>query len=184
MLKTKSTIALAAVLCLLLLVAFSASSCDTGDTPGGTNVTDSRSAVSNGAIDCNHVQYKQACQEVKRRYEYMNDANKYGYFYGFVQGVDHPVIEYVVQGGVFPNSDLVSNPNYQEQCISGGSQCSVVLDKQQPDGTYGTNGNAMFGWTADGNYFEWDGPYAYAAQPLSFEGHVKVVGCKAGVPGC
>ena len=120
------------------------------------------------------------------RYHYLNDANKYGYFYGFVQGVDHPIVEYVVKGSVFPVDDLVTPPNYQEPCNNNtsSSACAIVLDKVQPDGTYGTNGAAMFGWAADGQYFEWDGPYAYSAQPLALQGNIKVVGCKVGVPGC
>lgn len=174
-----------ALVALLLLLAFGASSCDTSPT-SSSNVTSSTSSTSTGVTDqiCDHVQYKLACQSVVRRYQYFNDKNKYGYFYGFIQGSDHPVIEYIVQGGVFPADDLISNPNYQEQCnTSGSGACSVVLDKQQPDGTYGTNGNAMFGWRADGAYFEWSGPYAYSETPLHFEG-VKQVGCKPGVPGC
>lgn len=176
-----------AVAVLFSLCLFVLSSCDpTGGGANQTNATSSTSSVSTDttASICNNVQYKLACQSIVRRYQYLNDSNKYGYFYGFVQGVDHPIIEYVVQGSVFPTSDLVSNPNYQEACNSAGTgACSVVLDKQQPDGTYGTNGNGMFGWRADGAYFEWDGPYAYSETPLSFTGQ-KVVGCKAGVPGC
>lgn len=163
---------LLAIFMLLALVVFT--SCDTNDN--SQPVSSIPTATSGDSL---------ARKMVIQRYRYLNDANKYGYFYGFIQGVDHPVIEYVVQGSVFPVSDLVTPPNYQETCHSSGSgACAVVLDKQQPDGTYGTNGTAMFGWTADGKYFEWDGPYAYSSQPLSFEGKMKVVGCKTGIPGC
>ena len=123
--KKKRMIPLAIFVCIFLFLSFGADSCDTSpNSPGGTNVTSSTSASSNGAINCDRVQYKEACQMIKRRYEYLNDANKFGYFYGFVQGVASPVIEYVVQGGVFPTSDLVSNPLYQEQCTGGGSGAS------------------------------------------------------------
>lgn len=126
---------------------------------------------------------------IKHRYEYMNDANKFGYFYGFVAGTNI-VQEYVVQGGIFPTSDLVSNPNYQEQCNNGsnsGTGCSVVLDKQQPDGTYSTNGTGVFGFRADGSYFEWDnGTYEFSETPIIMPAsrEVIVVGCKAGIQGC
>ena len=182
--KWLSTTGIAALLIFLFLSLGGASGCDSSTDPA---ITSSTSSTSSGAADtkiCDKVTYKLACLSIVRRYQYLNDANKYGYFYGFVQGVDRPVIEYVIQGSVFPVSDLVNNPNYQETCNSNGSgACAVVLDKQQPDGTYGTNGSGMFGFTADGAYFEWDGPYAYAEKPLSFTGQ-KVVGCKAGVPGC
>ena len=182
----KMQIATFGLICMFLFIVFSADSCGTASGSPTSNVTSSTTSTSNGVTDatCAQVQFPLACKSIVKRYQYLGDPNKYGYFYGFVQGVASPVIEYVVQGSVFPVSDLISNPNYQQSCTGKGSgACAVVLDKQQPDGTFGTNGYAMFGWTADGNYFEWDGPYAYAQQPLSFVG-VKVVGCKTGVPGC
>lgn len=178
-------ITVAALLCMFLLIIFSADSCDSVDG-GGSNVTNSTSGTSTGLTeaDCAQLQFKLACLSVVKRYNYLADPNKYGYFYGFNQGVANPVIEYVVRGSVFPVSDLVNPENWQQPCAGGGSgACAVVLEKQQPDGTYGTNGDAMFGWTADGTYFEWKNPYAYSSEPLSFVGQ-PVVGCKAGIPGC
>lgn len=176
--------------CIALIVASLCACAGFDPTPqSGNQATSSRSSTSGGISEslCNNVQYKEACQEVVRRYQFLNNADKYGYFYGFVQGVQSPVIEYIVQGGVFPADDLISNPNYQEACngYTSSTACAVVLDKQQPDGTYGTNGNAMFGFRADGAYFEWSGPYAYSETPLHFEG-VKTVGCKSGakIEGC
>lgn len=189
----KRKIGLFTILGLIIVFVFlTAAANDCSDTsPSSSNTTtSSTSASSGGDINCdkdangNPILYKQACQQVKRRYGFMNDANKYGYFYGFVQGVSNPVVEYVVQGGITSVDNRVNPGTYQEPCNSSGSgACSVVLEKQQPDGTYGTNGNAEFGWTASGIYFEWDGPYAYSEQPLSFTGQT-IVGCKPGVAGC
>jgi hypothetical protein len=123
-----------------------------------------------------------ARKDIIQRYNYLNDGNKFGYFYGFVAGVPNPVIEYVVKGSVFPVDDLVTPPDKLEEC-NNGAGCAGVVQSVQPDGTYGTNGNAVFGWTADGTYFEWSNPYSYSSQPLTFEG-VKVVGCQKGIPGC
>lgn len=161
----------------LLVLFFALSACEAGNYDTGSSKS-STSKLPSGK-ECTTL----ACKSIKRRYQYLDDANKYGYFYGFVNGIDHPVVEYVVQGSVFPVDDMINPPHYQEACVSGGVQCSVVLDQQQPDQTYGTNGSARFGFLADGNYFEWDGPYAYSQEPLTFEG-VKVIGCKAGIPGC
>jgi hypothetical protein len=163
--KTKT--ALYALLCLFLFVIFGADSCETPSPQ-----TSSTSAAPTGA-DCTSL----ACKSIVDRYNYLNDPNKYGYFYGFVQGVATPVIEYVVQGSVFPVDDLVNPPDY-------AYSSALALPQRQPDQTYGTNGQAMFGKTADGVYFEWLGPYAYSGQPLTFQGNVKVVGCRQGIPGC
>src|SRR5437588_4555728 len=163
----KSKRIVGALACLFLLIIFSADSCK--QQPAQTSST---STAPTGA-DCASL----ACKSVVRRYGYLNDANKYGYFYGFVQGIATPVVEYVVQGSVFPVDDMVNPPDY-------AYSTQLSLTQRQPDQTYGTNGAAMFGWTADGNYFEWLGPYAYSAQPLIFAGNVKVIGCKSGIAGC
>jgi len=127
-----------------------------------------------------------ACKMVIWRYQQFSNPDRYGYFYGFVQGVPQPVVEYVVQGAVFPVNDMVTPPDYQEPCQNTGSgACAVVRQRQQPDGTWGTNGDALFGKLADGTYFEWLGPYAYSFQPLAFQ-PLKVIGCPTGkhIEGC
>lgn len=124
-----------------------------------------------------------ARKEINKRYQVFNNATTYGYFYGFVQGVAQPVIEYVVQGAVFPVDDAITPPQTINACSNGGDQgagaCAVVVPAAQPDGTFNTNGSAMFGFEADGTYFEWDGPYAYATHPLGFR-PLSVEGCVKG----
>ena len=118
---------------------------------------------------CNESQ-SLPCKMINERYQFLNNANQSGYFYGFVQGMTEPTVLYVVKGSVFPVNDMVTPSDYQEVCTGGGTgECNVVLQRQQPDGTWGTNGEAMFGWTASGIYFEWSGPYAYSAHPLTFQ---------------
>ena len=159
----------------LLIIALTACGGDTPTQPPPPKATDY----------CNESQ-SLACKMVIERYKFLNNANQYGYFYGFMQGHADPVVLYVVKGSVFPVSDQVTPPDYQTQCDDNQSYaCAVVLQKQQPDGTWGTNGNAMFGYTADGNYFEWLGAYAYSSQPLAFQA-MKTMGCpqKTTIQGC
>lgn len=124
-----------------------------------------------------------ACKQVQWRYKQFANADQYGYFYGFVQGVAEPVVVYVVQGAIFPVNDTVTPPDYQEGCSGSGSgACAVVRQNQQPDGTWGTNGDAVFGKLADGQYFEWMGPFAFSFQALSFRA-THTQGCpKSGGP--
>ena len=118
-----------------------------------------------------------ACKMVINRYQFLANTDQYGYFYGFVPGIAQPTVLYVVKGSVFPVNDMVTPSDYQQTCTGGGKDpCAVVLQKQQPDGTWGTNGAAMFGWTANGTYFEWNGPYAYSSQPLVLQAHTEI-GC-------
>lgn len=45
--------------------------------------------------------------------------------------------------------------------------CSVhVVDSPQLDGSYGTNGNAIFWFDADDNYHEWLGDYKLSTKPF------------------
>lgn len=177
------------IVCCIALLFVGLTACDDSNITAQNppQALNANSSTSDGTSDalCNDVQYKLACLSIVRRYKYLDDPNKYGYFYGFIANDPVPVIEYVVQGSVFAVSDLVSNPNYKEYCNDNGStgSCAIALDKRQPDGTYGTNGTAMFGWTASGSYFEWDGPYAYSQTPMNYE-NIKIYGCKAGIAGC
>lgn len=125
-----------------------------------------------------------ARKNINSRYKLQDDAALFGYFYGFVQGVPQPVIEYIVKGPILPVDDAVTPPNAVANCTGGGTgACSVVVASAQPDGTYNTNGTQMFGWTADGTYFEWQGPYAYSTHPLAFRPLV-TKGCVTGAEGC
>lgn len=125
-----------------------------------------------------------ARKNINERYKMQDNAALFGYFYGFVQGVPQPVIEYVVKGPILPVDDAVTPPNTVAHCsYEGSGSCGVVVSAPQPDGTYNTNGTQMFGWTADGTYFEWQGPYAYSTHPLAFRPLV-TKGCVAGAEGC
>lgn len=178
--NTKKILVIAAS-CTILLLILTAAGCEDGGTSQPTS-TDPKTAASK-YCDPNH---SLACKMIIWRYEQLSNPNQYGYFYGMVQGIDHPIVMYVVQGSVFPVDDTTTPPDYQEPCNSGGSgACSVVRQAQQADGTWGTNGQGMFGELADGQYFEWLGPYAFSFQPLPFL-NVKVVGCPPNkhIPGC
>lgn len=156
---------------MLVIIAFSADSCDTSSQPSGAGTPQQATQY------CN-PQTSLACKNVQARYKQMSNPNQYGYFYGFVQGSPEPFVVYITQGGVFPLDDMVSPPDYQEPCNSGGTgACSVVRQNQQPDGTWGTNGDGWFGFRADGQYFEWVGmPHAFSFQPLQFRPRY-IVGC-------
>lgn len=181
----------------VLLLFLTLVACDLGSTPPTdppkSNATNPNAAASGGNLDCtkdadgNLLPYTEACQEIVARYKLMNDPNKIGYFYGFGYTAN-PIIEYITKGAVLPVNDVVSSPEYKDSCFTGGSGgaygCAVPLPKQQPDGTYGTNGDAMFGWTATGVYFEFSGGlHFWSTEPLDFKGQV-IVGCVAGVKGC
>lgn len=117
-------------------------------------------------------------KEIIQRYNLFNDVTKFGYFYAFVQGEPQPIIEYVVQGGVFSVNDLISPTQSQVQsnnCNTGN--CDNVVESPQPDGTFGSNGDGLFGFTADGSYFEWNGIYYFGTEPAPNLKPLQIIGC-------
>lgn len=56
---------------------------------------------------------------------------------------------------------IVDDPFYWNN--DGGGQ---VVESPQEDGSYGTNGDAIFFFGAGGTYFEWNGKYLLADRPF------------------
>ncbi len=64
-----------------------------------------------------------------------------------------------VNSALSTGEQIVNDP-YRYQ--SGGK----VVESPQEDGSYGTNGDAIFFFSADGTYFEWNGKYLLADRPF------------------
>ena len=121
-------------------------------------------------------------QNLIRRYEYLNDQNNVHHVY--MLSNDGKVINYeVAQGKVSSvNSKLTNDAQIvaSEQCIdtahhdSEGS-CFKTVESPQMDGSYGSNGNAIFFFTTDGHYVEYNGIYVVSEQPKEITTEVTLV---------
>lgn len=104
-----------------------------------------------------------------RRLEYLNDANNVHHVY--LISHDGKVVDYsVAQGKVSSvNSKLTNDKQVVRipDCESHneGNDCWKVVESPQMDGSYGTNGNAIFWFTTDGHYMEWNGLYVVSEEP-------------------
>lgn len=101
-----------------------------------------------------------------RRLELLNDENKIFYIYL----IDHGVVmaEYVCKGKV---SSVNSKLTTQEQIVDDpwgyrDSSGGRVVESPDLDGSYGTNGDAIFFFTTDGAYIEWSGVFFVSDFPL------------------
>lgn len=102
-----------------------------------------------------------------RRLELLNDENKIFYIYL----IDHGVVmaEYVCKGKV---SSVNSKLTTQEQIVRDPhtyyreSRQGIVVESPDLDGSYGSNGDAIFFFTTDGAYIEWPGVYHLSDFPL------------------
>lgn len=111
-------------------------------------------------------------QNLIERYKHLNDQNNEHYVY--LISYDGKVIDhYVAQGKVSSvNSKLTNNKQIvaREDCIQsthdgGEGACFKTIESPQLDGSYGTNGNAIFFFTVTGEYVEYNGLYLVSEEP-------------------
>ena len=115
-------------------------------------------------------------QNLIQRYQYLNDQNNVHHVY--LMSNDGKVVSYfVAQGKVSSvNSKLTNDKQIvrDDRCIEdtydeGQGACYKTVDSPQMDGSYGTNGDAVFFFTADGKYVEWNGKYLVSEEPLNIQ---------------
>ena len=100
-----------------------------------------------------------------------NDRTVNFFMYVFIEGVSDPIGYYQVNKVSSVNSQL-SNP---EQIISGRSgsnnlpsESAVAISSPSEDGSYGTNGDAVFGFTPEDICIETNMKFICATVPLNF----------------
>lgn len=70
---------------------------------------------------------------------------------------------YTVKGKVSSVNSLLTTP---DQLVSAVYQDYHVVSSPDLDGSYGSNGDAVFFFTTDGTYVEWSGDYMLCDKPL------------------
>lgn len=109
-------------------------------------------------------------QNLRRRYETLNDQNQQ--FHVYLMSHGNVVSYYVAQGKVSSVNSKLTQP---QQIVedSGdhydGEQNDHVVSSPQLDGSYGTNGDAIFFFTTDGSYVEWNGEYLVSERPMNIQ---------------
>lgn len=105
---------------------------------------------------------------ISKRLQIFNDENKVSYIY--LTSYGRVMAFYAVKGKV---SSVNSYMTPMEQLVNNkGNPCSwssdtcYTVEAPDNDGSYGTNGEAIFFFTTDGTYVEWNGEYMLADQPL------------------
>jgi len=102
-----------------------------------------------------------------RRLNLLNDENKI--FYIYLVSYGKVMAEYVAKGKI---SSVNSRLTTQEQIVKDpfantlDNRQGKVVESPDLDGSYGTNGDAIFFFTTDGAYVEWAGEYMVSDFPL------------------
>ena len=103
---------------------------------------------------------------LKRRLERWNDENKLSYIYLIDRGII--VANFVVKGKVSSvNSKLTTQQQIVEITETNITNHTQVVESPALDGSYGTNGDAIFFFIANGAYVEWSGTYLLFDKPMT-----------------
>lgn len=113
-----------------------------------------------------------------KRFKLMNDRSVMFYMYIFIEWVWQPVGYYQVNKVSSVNSQLTNTNQIVTAWCTTAEQwtsewnlpCSAyVLPSPAEDGSYGTNGDGVFGFTPEGIYIEHNMKYIVSVTPLTFE---------------
>jgi hypothetical protein len=158
----------------ILVLMFAITSCD--ERPSNSTALDEQVKTEQNQRDLNSTQpapkisWSLERDNLIKRFKLQNDRSVSFYMYVFVEGVSDPIGYYQVNKVSSVNSQL-TNP---EQIISGRgmndlpSGTAVTLSSPAEDGSYGTNGDAVFGFTPEDIYIEHNMHYIVSTVPLSF----------------
>ena len=100
-----------------------------------------------------------------KRFKLQNDRSVSFFMYVFIEGVADPVGYYQINKVSSVNSQLTNPEQILYNRLDGVSH---VLPSPAEDGSYGTNGDAVFGFTPEDIYIEHNMRYMASTIPLSF----------------
>jgi hypothetical protein len=103
-----------------------------------------------------------------KRFKLQNDRSISFYMYVFVEGVGEPIGYYQVNKVSSVNSQLTNTEQLVDDPNGDHSAGSAILPSPAEDGSYGTNGDAVFGFTPEDIYIEHNMHYMVSTVPLSF----------------
>jgi hypothetical protein len=105
-------------------------------------------------------------ENINRRTLLWNNENKVSYIY--LVDFGKVMAFFTIKGKVSSVNSQITNPQQivAHQRYSGATITKHVLDSPAEDGSYGTNGDAVFFFTTDGTYVEWPGLYMLCDKPL------------------
>ncbi len=158
-------------ICLIILATLIAAC---GDSAGKGNHTalEEQAATEQNQSQLNKTQpppkisWSLERDNLTKRFKLQNDRAVTFFMYVFIEGVSEPVGFYQVNKVSSVDSQL-TNPS---QIIQRCTQCDggYVLPSPAEDGSYGTNGQGVFGFTPEDIYMEHNMKYIASTVPLTF----------------
>jgi hypothetical protein len=159
------------LLTLCFAVLLMSSECD--DRSRNTSAKDEQAHTEQNQRNLNAVQpapditWSLERDNLIKRFKLQNDRSVVFFMYVFIEGIADPIGYYQVNKVSSVNSQL-TNPDQIVNGGSGSAYYSQVLPSPAEDGSYGTNGDAVFGFTPEEIYLEHNMHYIASTVPLSF----------------
>ena len=104
-------------------------------------------------------------ENLKERLIRFNDENKVSYIY-LLSDMGSVITFFPIRGKVSSVNSMLTTT---EQIVTGGysdNRWGVAISSPDLDGSYGSNGDAIFFFTTEGVYCEWNGKYFLCDRPL------------------
>ena len=158
---------------LVLLLSVLIVSCEVSTRPSNISAKDEQEHTEVNQRNLNSVQppptitWSLERDNLIKRFKLQNDRAVSFYMYVFIEGISEPIGYYQVNKVSSVNSQL-TNP---EQIIKNSSYESgnySTIPSPAEDGSYGTNGDAIFGFTPEDIYIETNMKYITSTVPLTF----------------
>jgi len=156
---------------VITLILFIFTSCVDGDRVRNTSALDEQTHTEKNQRDLNKVQppptitWSLERDNLIKRFKLQNDRSISFYMYVFIEGISDPIGFYQVNKVSSVNSQLTNTMQLVENTHSYDK---YVIPSPAEDGSYGTNGDAIFGFTPEDIYIETNMKYITATVPLHF----------------
>jgi hypothetical protein len=158
------------ILLIVPVIALVAAGCSADGTEGKTAITEQALTEENQKVLLKNqpppkLDWSLERDNIIKRTNLWNDANKVSYIYLVNYG--KIMAFYTIKGKVTSVNSYVTTSEQIVDDPNGSYEVgSVVIESPSEDGSYGSNGDAIFFFTAEGAYVEWAGDYMLADQPL------------------
>lgn len=139
-----------------------------------TTALDEQARTEQNQRDLNNLQpapkitYSLERDNLIKRFKLQNDRSVMFYMYVFIEGVAEPIGYYQVNKVSSVNSQL-TNPSQVLTVSTPSNYEAVTVPSPAEDGSYGENGDAVFGFTPEEIYVEHNMKYIVSTVPLSFQ---------------
>jgi hypothetical protein len=128
--------------------------------------TEQNQAALNAAQPAPYIDWSLERDNLIKRFSLMNDRSVQMYIYVFNHGAASPIGYWLINKVSSVNSQL-TNPSQIVVNSTFESGNYSVIESPAEDGSYGSNGNGIFGFTPDGLYLETNMNYIVSTAPLS-----------------